>query len=39
MKAVYTDIWKNLPVVAPYGGATLKEGGTANGPMGPKVAK
>jgi arylsulfatase A-like enzyme len=39
MKKVYTDIWSKLPIVAPYGGATLKEGGTANGPMGPKATK
>jgi choline-sulfatase len=39
MKAVYGKLYEHMPVVEPYGGVTLKEGGTANGPMGPKAAK
>lgn len=39
MKAVYTKLYEHMPVVEPYGGVTLKEGGTANGPIGPKLAK
>ncbi|MEO8900800.1 MAG: sulfatase [Polyangiaceae bacterium] len=39
MKAVYTKLYEKMPVVAPYGGVTLKEGGTANGPLGPTAPK
>ncbi len=36
MKKVYTGIYEKMPVVEPYGGVDLKEGGVARGPMGPK---
>ncbi|MEP7049764.1 MAG: sulfatase [Pseudomonadota bacterium] len=39
MKAVYSKLYEKMPVVEPYGGVTLKEGGTANGPLGPKPPK
>jgi arylsulfatase A-like enzyme len=39
MKQIYAKLYEKLPVVEPYGGVTLKEGGTANGPMGPKPPK
>jgi len=39
MKRVYTGIYEKMPVVEPYGGVDLKEGGTARGPMGPKPDK
>jgi choline-sulfatase len=39
MKKVYTGIYDKMPMVEPYGGADLKEGGTARGPMGPKLDK
>ena len=39
MKQIYTKLYEKLPVVEPYGGVTLKEGGTANGPLGPKPPK
>jgi choline-sulfatase len=35
MKKALEERYKTLPVVEPYGGATLKEGGTARGPVGP----
>lgn len=35
MRQKLEDRYKTLPTVAPYGGAKLKEGGTARGPMGP----
>jgi arylsulfatase A-like enzyme len=34
MKA-YTKTYETMPMIEPYGGATLKEGGTARGPLGP----
>ncbi len=37
MKQAYTKLYERMPMVEPYGGATLKEGGTARGSMGPKV--
>ncbi len=39
MKQVYAKLYEHMPVVEPYGGATLKEGGTARGPMGPKAPR
>jgi arylsulfatase A-like enzyme len=39
MKAIYTKLYEQMPVVEPYGGVTLKEGGSANGPLGPKASK
>jgi arylsulfatase A-like enzyme len=35
MKAEYRKIVEAMPIVAPYGGNKLREGGKANGPMGP----
>jgi len=35
MKKALEERYKTLPVVEPYGGAKLKEGGTARGPVGP----
>jgi len=35
MKVAFDNAWAKIPVVAPYGGNKLREGGTANGPMGP----
>ena len=37
MKKLYTALYDKLPVLEPYGGVDLKEGGSARGPMGPKV--
>jgi arylsulfatase A-like enzyme len=39
MKKVYTRIYDKMPVIEPYGGVDLKEGGVARGPMGPKPDK
>ncbi|HWZ88460.1 MAG TPA: sulfatase, partial [Polyangiaceae bacterium] len=39
MKKVYTGIYDKMPVIEPYGGVDLKEGGVARGPMGPKPDK
>ena len=38
LKAAYEKMYASLPVVEPYGGATLKDGGSARGPMGPTPA-
>jgi arylsulfatase len=35
MKALLLERYASLPVVEPYGGAKLKEGRTARGPVGP----
>jgi hypothetical protein len=35
MKKLLEQRYADVPVVAPYGGAKLKEGGTARGPVGP----
>jgi arylsulfatase A-like enzyme len=35
MRQLLEERYKTLPTVEPYGGATLKEGGTARGPVGP----
>ncbi|HEX3774631.1 MAG TPA: sulfatase [Polyangiaceae bacterium] len=39
MKKVYTGIYEKMPMIEPYGGVDLKEGGVARGPMGPKPDK
>ncbi len=39
MKALAKSVYEKLPTVEPAGGAKLKEGGTARGPMGPAPAK
>jgi choline-sulfatase len=39
MKKVSAAIYEKMPVVEPYGGVDLKEGGVARGPMGPKPDK
>ncbi len=38
IKAAYDALYAKLPVVEPYGGVTLKEGGSARGPLGPSPA-
>jgi arylsulfatase A-like enzyme len=35
MRELLRERYERLPVVEPYGGAKLKEGGTARGPVGP----
>ena len=35
MRTLLLERYETLPVVEPYGGAKLKEGGTARGPVGP----
>ena len=35
LKQVYTEAYAKLPLLEPYGGMTLKEGGSARGPRGP----
>jgi arylsulfatase A-like enzyme len=35
MNAEFERTWASIPVVAPYGGAKLRQGGIAKGPMGP----
>ena len=35
MRQKLEERYKTLPTVEPYGGAKLKEGGTARGPLGP----
>lgn len=35
MKAEFDETWAGIPFVESYGGAKLREGGTAKGPMGP----
>ncbi|HET9953400.1 MAG TPA: sulfatase [Polyangiaceae bacterium] len=35
MRKLLEERYKKLPTVEPYGGAKLKEGGTARGPIGP----
>lgn len=35
MRAEFDRVWSTIPMVAPYGGMKLREGGTASGPMGP----
>jgi len=36
LKAACSKLYESLPVIEPYGGATLKGGATARGPLGPK---
>jgi choline-sulfatase len=36
MKRAYNKLYDSLPLIEPYGGATLKGGATARGPLGPK---
>ncbi|HET7541546.1 MAG TPA: sulfatase [Polyangiaceae bacterium] len=36
LKARYNKLYETLPMIEPYGGATLKGGSTARGPLGPK---
>lgn len=36
MKQIYTQAYAKLPLLEPYGGNTLKEGGSARGPRGPQ---
>jgi hypothetical protein len=31
-------MYEKLPLIEPYGGVTLKEGGSARGPLGPTPA-
>jgi choline-sulfatase len=38
IKQAYDAMYAKLPVIEPYGGATLKEGGSARGPLGPPPA-
>lgn len=35
MKTEFDRVWATIPFVEPYGGMKLREGRTANGPMGP----
>ena len=37
LKQAYNKLYESLPLVEPYGGATLKGGATARGPLGPSV--
>ena len=39
IKQAYNAMYAKLPMIEPFGGATLKEGGTARGPMGPAPRK
>jgi len=39
MRALLDRTFADIPTVAPHGGMKLKGGGTANGPMGPVLAK
>jgi arylsulfatase A-like enzyme len=36
IKAAYGKLYEKMPIIEPYGGVTLKEGGSARGPLGPK---
>lgn len=38
IKQAYEAMYEKLPMVEPYGGVTLKEGGSARGPLGPSPA-
>jgi choline-sulfatase len=38
IKQAYDAMYAKLPMVEPYGGVTLKEGGSARGPIGPSPA-
>ena len=38
IKVAYEKLYATLPVIEPYGGATLNEGGSARGPIGPTPA-
>ncbi|MEI9950669.1 MAG: sulfatase [Pseudomonadota bacterium] len=38
LKQAYNKFYETLPMVEPYGGATLKGGGSARGPLGPPAA-
>jgi hypothetical protein len=38
LKRAYNQLYEKLPMIEPYGGATLKGGGTARGPLGPPAA-
>lgn len=35
MRVEFDRVWATIPMIAPYGGNKLREGGIANGPMGP----
>ncbi len=35
IKAAYSKMYEALPMIEPYGGATLKGGSSARGPLGP----
>lgn len=39
IKRAYNKLYDSLPMVEPYGGATLKGGATARGPIGPSAGK
>jgi arylsulfatase A-like enzyme len=39
MKKLFEKTFEAIPSVRPYGGATLKSGKSANGPMGPPKAE
>src|SRR6185369_5158559 len=39
IKRAYTKLYDSLPMIEPYGGATLKGGATARGPLGPSAGK
>jgi choline-sulfatase len=39
IKRAYNKLYDSLPMVEPYGGATLKGGATARGPLGPSTPK
>jgi len=38
LKRAYNQLYETLPMIEPYGGATLKGGSTARGPLGPPAA-
>jgi len=38
LKRAYNQLYETLPMIEPYGGATLKGGATARGPLGPPAA-
>jgi len=39
LKRAYSKLYETLPTIEPYGGATLKGGASARGPMGPSAPK
>ena len=38
LKQAYSKLYESLPLIEPYGGATLKSGASARGPLGPPAA-